>query len=42
MKHQLPPLDALKVFEAAAGLLSFSQAAQDNCQVQVISGTVCR
>jgi len=31
MKHQLPPLDALKVFEAAARLLSFSQAAQELC-----------
>jgi len=42
MKYQLPTLDALKVFEAAARLLSFSQAAQDNCQLQVFSATVFR
>jgi len=31
MKHQLPPLDTLKVFEAAARHLSFSLAAQELC-----------
>ena len=31
MKHFLPALDALKVFEAAARHLSFSQAAQELC-----------
>ena len=31
MKHFLPTLDALKVFEAAARHLSFSQAAQELC-----------
>jgi LysR family glycine cleavage system transcriptional activator len=31
MKHHLPPLDSLKVFEAAARQLSFSQAAQELC-----------
>lgn len=31
MKHVLPALDALKVFEAAARHLSFSQAAQELC-----------
>lgn len=31
MKHPLPPLDALKVFESAARHLSFSQAAQELC-----------
>ena len=31
MKHDLPPLDSLKVFESAARLLSFSQAADELC-----------
>jgi len=31
MKHNLPPLDSLKVFEAAARHLSFSLAAQELC-----------
>jgi len=31
MKHHLPPLDALKVFESAARQLSFSLAAQELC-----------
>lgn len=31
MKHDLPPLESLKAFEAAARLLSFSQAAQELC-----------
>ena len=31
MKHHLPALDSLKVFEAAARQLSFSQAAQELC-----------
>ena len=31
MKHQLPPLDSLKVFEAAARHLSFSLAAEELC-----------
>lgn len=31
MKHSLPSLDALKVFEAAARLLSFSSAANELC-----------
>jgi DNA-binding transcriptional LysR family regulator len=31
MKHHLPSLDALKVFESAARQLSFSQAAQELC-----------
>ena len=31
MKHDLPNLDALKVFEAAARLLSFSKAADELC-----------
>jgi LysR family glycine cleavage system transcriptional activator len=31
MKHPLPPLDALKVFESAARQLSFSLAAQELC-----------
>ena len=31
MKHTLPALDALKVFEAAARQLSFSQAAEELC-----------
>ncbi|MDJ0779209.1 MAG: LysR family transcriptional regulator [Gammaproteobacteria bacterium] len=31
MKHALPSLDALKVFEAAARLLSFSKAAEELC-----------
>ncbi len=31
MKHPLPSLDALKVFEAAARLLSFSKAADELC-----------
>lgn len=31
MKHPLPSLDALKVFECAARRLSFSQAAQELC-----------
>ena len=31
MKHHLPSLDALKVFEAAARLLSFSKAADELC-----------
>ena len=31
MKHDLPPLDALKVFEAAARHLSFSLAADELC-----------
>ena len=31
MKHPLPPLDRLKVFEAAARLLSFSAAADELC-----------
>lgn len=31
MKHGLPPLDALKVFESAARQLSFSQAARELC-----------
>jgi DNA-binding transcriptional LysR family regulator len=31
MKHDLPPLESLKVFEAAARLLSFSQAADELC-----------
>jgi len=31
MKHHLPPLDTLKVFEAAARHLSFSLAAQELC-----------
>lgn len=31
MKHDLPSLDALKVFESAARLLSFSQAASELC-----------
>lgn len=31
MKHKLPPLDALKVFESAARHLSFSLAAQELC-----------
>ena len=31
MKHPLPPLDALKVFESAARQLSFSQAARELC-----------
>lgn len=31
MKHRLPPLDGLKVFEAAARHLSFSLAAQELC-----------
>ncbi len=31
MKHSLPPLDRLKVFEAAARLMSFSAAADELC-----------
>lgn len=31
MKHSLPPLDSLKVFEAAARHLSFSKAADELC-----------
>jgi len=31
LKHVLPPLDRLKVFEASARLLSFSQAARELC-----------
>ena len=31
MKHDLPPLDAFKVFESAARQLSFSQAARELC-----------
>ncbi len=31
MKHLLPPLDRLKVFEAAARLMSFSEAADELC-----------
>lgn len=31
MRHQLPPLDSLKVFESAARHLSFSLAAQELC-----------
>ena len=31
MKHALPSLDSLKVFEAAARLLSFSRAAEELC-----------
>ena len=31
MKHALPPLDALKVFESAARQLSFTMAAQELC-----------
>lgn len=31
MKHALPPLDSLKVFESAARHLSFSQAARELC-----------
>jgi len=31
MKHSLPPLDALKVFESAARQLSFSEAARELC-----------
>jgi LysR family glycine cleavage system transcriptional activator len=31
MKHPLPPLDSLKVFESAARHLSFSQAARELC-----------
>jgi DNA-binding transcriptional LysR family regulator len=31
MKHHLPPLDSLKVFETAARQLSFSKAAQELC-----------
>ncbi len=31
MKHALPPLDSLKVFESAARHLSFSQAADELC-----------
>ena len=31
MKHNLPPLDRLKVFEASARLLSFSDAARELC-----------
>jgi len=31
MKHELPALDALKVFESAARQLSFSQAARELC-----------
>ncbi len=31
MKHSLPPLDGLKVFEAAARHLSFSKAAEELC-----------
>lgn len=31
MKHKLPPLDSLKVFEAAARNLSFSLAAEELC-----------
>ncbi|MFT5502508.1 MAG: LysR family glycine cleavage system transcriptional activator [Gammaproteobacteria bacterium] len=31
MKHDLPPLESLKVFESAARLLSFSQAADELC-----------
>ncbi len=31
MKHALPPLDSLKVFEAAARLLSFTRAADELC-----------
>ena len=31
MKHSLPPLDALKAFEAAARQLSFSRAAEELC-----------
>ena len=31
MKHHLPPLDALKVFESAARQLSFTLAAQELC-----------
>jgi len=31
VKHSLPSLDALKVFESAARQLSFSQAARELC-----------
>jgi len=31
MKHPLPSLDALKVFESAARQLSFSEAARELC-----------
>ena len=31
MKHHLPPLDSLKVFESAARNLSFSRAAEELC-----------
>ncbi len=31
MKHRLPPLDSLKVFESAARHLSFSLAAEELC-----------
>jgi len=31
MKHNLPPLDSLKAFEAAARLLSFTRAAEELC-----------
>lgn len=34
MKHDLPPLDSLKVFEASARLLSFSQAADELCMTK--------
>lgn len=34
MKYKLPPLNALKVFEAAARNLSFSKAAEDLCITQ--------
>lgn len=31
MKHSLPPLESLKVFEAAARRLSFTRAAEELC-----------
>ena len=34
MKYKLPPLNALKVFEAAARNLSFTKASQELCITQ--------